>query len=285
VYGVVGYPVAHSLSPVVHNDVFAIVGRDAVYVPLDVAPGFEAFKALMIEIRDRPWLGIRGLSVTLPHKEFAYRYFVGEGAVLDPGARRIGAVNTIRFDADGRVTTANSDIDGAIAAIRAAYGDSVIGAGRGALILGAGGAARAMMAALLDLGFDVTVTNRTDERASKMAGEFGTSSVLWSDRMNASPQLIVNCTSVGMSPNDESSPWPKEAFDGVECVIDTVYRPVETLLLRDGIAAGCRVVDGLVMFATQASRQYEIWTGNGPDDGLYRRAVERAIKRGRLRGR
>jgi len=278
VYGVVGHPVAHSLSPATHNSLFDADGRNAVYVPLDVAPAYEAFKALMVEIRDRSWLDFRGLSVTLPHKEFAFRYLCESEAALDQSARRIGAVNTIRIDPGGGVHGSNTDIDGARALIRTAFpSDSV--RGKRALVLGAGGAARAVTAACLDAGMNVVVANRTDERAARLASDLGAETVRWLDRTTASPHVIVNCTSVGMLPDASGSPWPDAQFAGVECVIDTVYRPVETRLLREARAAGCRVVNGLVMFAAQAARQYEFWTGRKPDGELCRRAVQRALER------
>jgi shikimate dehydrogenase len=246
------------MSPAIHNAAFAAAGIDAVYVPLLIRPGAKNFDRFMDDAMHRPWLALRGLSVTLPHKENALAYVGGENC--DELTRRIGAVNTITISEDGRLTGANTDYAAAIDSLCRAMG--ITGkklAGRAAAVLGAGGAARAIVAALVYHGANVTIYNRTVERARRLASEFNCRAAPLADAHAAEDEVFINCTSVGMHPNVAASPL--EAIPSAARVIfDTIYNPIETRLLRDARAAGCKTVSGLDMFVDQAVGQFEAWT-------------------------
>lgn len=286
VFGVVGCPVAHSMSPAIHNAAFSAAGVDGVYLPLLVQPGPAAFGRLMDGMLARPWLGWRGLSVTIPHKENALAY-VGAGR-CDELARRIGAINTITIGPNGELRGDNTDYAAAMDALCAGLAESgalsqdIRGdtprlrhdllAGKPVALLGAGGAARAILAALRHYGADVTVYNRTFDRAAKLAEEFSARAA-GADRLAALDQeIVVNCTSVGMHPHVDQSPLPAIP-PAVRVVFDTIYNPVETRLLRQARAAGCTCISGLEMFVNQGVAQFEIWTGRAAPRDVMRRVV------------
>jgi len=277
VYGVIGCPVAHSMSPAIHNAAFAETGIDAVYVPLRIEPGPESFHRFLDAVRASPWLDLRGLSVTIPHKENALSA-VGP-ANVDELSRRIGAVNTVRLDAEGHLAGWNTDYAAATDALCEAMGISRPRlAGRAVAVLGAGGAARAIVAALAHYGADVTVYNRTVARGEKLAAEFGARALGRDALADLSAEIVVNCTSVGMHPHVDDSPLPVRALRGVGVVFDTVYNPVETRLLREARQAGCRTVSGVDMFVNQAAGQFEIWTGRPAPRELMRQVVLDQLK-------
>jgi 3-dehydroquinate dehydratase/shikimate dehydrogenase len=244
IYGVVGSPIAHSLSPLIHNHAFAHHGLDAVYAPFRVedAPAFW----------DACGGWIEGLSITIPHKHALQ----GRMDDLEPLCDLVGAMNTI-YRRDGRLTGANTDAD----AIRRC-GERAVGgalAGRRALVLGAGGAGRAAAYALRAAGAEVAVANRTAARADELAREVGCRAVAWEAAAGWPADLLVNMTSVGLkAPVD--TPWP-HAFRPGMAVFDSVYNPLETRLAREAAAAGCRTVLGLEMFIDQAVEQFRRWTG------------------------
>lgn len=243
VYGVIGSPIAHSLSPLVHNLAFAHHRLDAVYAPFRVedAPAFW----------DACGSWIRGLSITIPHKHALQ----GRMDDLEPLCDLVGAMNTI-YRRDDRLTGANTDAD----AIRRC-GERAIGElnGRRVLVLGAGGAGRAAVFALKAAGAQVALANRTTARAEELAREVGCRAVPW-ESVAAEPfALLVNMTSVGLkAPVD--TPWP-HSFPAGSGVFDSVYNPLETRLIREAAAAGCRTVLGLDMFIDQACAQFRRWTG------------------------
>ena len=243
VYGVIGNPIAHSLSPLVHNLAFAHHRLDAVYAPFRVenAPAFW----------DACGGWIRGLSITIPHKHALQ----GRMDDLEPLCDVVGAMNTI-YRQDGRLTGANTDAD----AIRRC-GERAIGElrGRRVLVLGAGGAGRAAVFALKAAGAQVALANRTSARAEELAREVGCRVVPWEAVAGEPYDLLVNMTSVGLrAPAD--TPWPHPFSAGCG-VFDSVYNPLETRLVRDAAAAGCHTVLGLDMFIDQACAQFRRWTG------------------------
>ena len=259
VYGVIGHPVGHSMSPAIHNAAFEAAGLDAVYVPLLVPPGRAPFDRLLDGILERPWLDWRGLSVTLPHKENAIRYVGAKSC--DELTRRIGAVNTLTVEPDGRVVGANTDYAAAIDALCDAMSIPREGlAGRRVAVLGAGGVSRALVAALAHYGAKVTVCNRTYERALRLAEEFACSALPIADAADGEPEIVINGTSVGMHPNVDATPLPKIP-SCTKVVFDTVYNPIETKLLADARSAGRLTVSGLEMFVNQAVAQFETWAG------------------------
>lgn len=277
VYGVIGCPVAHSMSPAILNAAFSETGFDGVYLPLRVEPDYSAFAAFVDGCIARPWFGLRGCSVTIPHKQNLLRYVQEQGGYVEPLALRIGAANTLCLEpgerpdgSDTRVAAYNTDYRGAMDALLAGMGGKPEAlAGMSVAVLGAGGAGRAIVAGLRDLGCDVVLFNRTQDRAEAIASEFGARARPWEQRAEHGADVVVNCTSIGMWPNVDESPLPAEGCAGRPVVFDTVYNPVETLLLREAREHGCRTVDGVEMFVRQAAAQFERWTGlTAPIDRL-----------------
>lgn len=284
VYGVIGCPVGHSMSPAIHNAAFAAAGQDAVYLPLRIEPGAEHFNRFIDAALARPWLGLAGLSVTIPHKENALAR-VGTDNV-DPLAASIGAINTVALTGDpdrpmlGRNTDYAAAIDALVEAMGWAREDL---AGRRVAVLGAGGAARALVAALAHYGAHTTIYNRTVLRGETLAAEFDSPvAPVRAAGMDALPtaraEIVINCTPIGMFPHVDACPLPDD-FDlaGVAVVFDTIYNPATTELLRRAARAGCRTVTGLEMFVNQAVAQYELWTGRPAPRQAMREVVLRRL--------
>ena len=271
VCGVIGCPVGHSMSPAIHTAAFAATGLDAVYVPLLIQPGEEPFRRFLDAVRQRPWLNWRGLSVTIPHKENALRYVGPEHS--DELARKIGAVNTITFEPDGTLRGDNTDYAAAIDALCEAMGVARTGlSGRGVAVLGAGGVSRALVAALTHYGARVTIYNRTVDRGEALAAEFGCSAAGREGLADLAAEIVINCTSLGMHPHVDRSPLEAIA-PCVKVVFDTVYNPIDTLLLRRARQAGCTCVTGVEMFVNQAAGQFEAWTGHQAPRDVMREVV------------
>jgi len=278
VYGVAGCPLAHSMSPEVHNAAFTAAGLDAVYVPLRVEGGEDNFRRFMDALLERPWLDLGGLSVTIPHKENALAY-VGAGS-CDELAQRIGAVNTITFAPGGKLRGDNTDYGAALDALCQAMGARREGlSGRSVAVLGAGGAARAIVAALRHYGADVTVYNRTVSRAEALAKEFNCTAAGMNEAEQLTAEILINCTSVGMHPGVAACPLAAIP-PGVKVVFDTIYNPARTRLLAQAQAAGCLTVSGLEMFVNQAAAQFQLWTGRPAPVMTMRRVVQDRLGRG-----
>lgn len=275
VYGVIGCPVGHSMSPAIHNAAFAAAGMDACYVPLLIQPGEDDFQRFMDALLARPWLTWRGLSVTIPHKEHALRYVGADNC--DPLAVKIGAVNTITIAPDGTLAGDNTDYAGAIDALVAGMGINREGlAGRRAAVIGAGGVARAIVAALAHYGCETIIYNRTVERCQRLAEEFGAA---WAgldklDQLDA--EIVINCTSVGMHPKVDHCPLATIP-SCVSAVFDTIYNPIETMFIRQARAAGCAAITGLEMFVNQAVAQFERWTEKPAPREVMRDVVARKL--------
>jgi shikimate dehydrogenase len=211
-------------------------------------------------VADNHWLDVGGLSVTLPHKQHALRWLAERGHQIAEPARRCGAVNTLVRTVDGGWSGANTDTAGVLAALETIpdlAGDGL--RGRRVDVLGAGGAARAVVAALLERGCHVTLYNRTPERAARLARQLGCTHAPWEERQRCRGSLLINCTSVGMWPEVGESPMPAENLRSAVVVMDTVYNPPETRLLREAGACGCRLVRGSAMYIGQAVCQYVLW--------------------------
>ena len=278
VLGVIGWPVAHSRSPDLHNAWLRARGADAVMVPIPVAPSWEAFKASVGELVDFAPLDFRGAAVTLPHKEHLVRFVRERGGAVEALAARIGAANTLLVEPGGAVSCANTDAPAAVAALCEGMGierDAL--RARRVAVLGAGGVARAVAAGLADEGATVGVFGRNAERVRAMcddlmrgAGGAGASCGAFAGRVipgRAGEEscgcfhAIVNCTPVGMQggPDPDGNPLPDDmSLDGVT-VMDTVYAPRETPLVRESRSRGARTVDGWQMFERQARLQSERW--------------------------
>ena len=273
--GVLGWPVAHSRSPAMHNAAFAALGMDGWrYQRLPVPPHLFAETTLALGAS-----GLHGANVTITHKQAALAI---ASHASDP-ARAIGAANTLTFLPDGTIAAENTDAPGLIAAL----GEPV--AGLRAQVLGAGGSARAAVWALLDAGAaEVSVWNRTPERAESLARDLGARFV----RAPEAADLLVNCTSVGLAGTDSGRSLERSAsehsglnllgltFDLVgeySNVADLVYRPEPTPLLAAAGELGARTVDGLDILVAQGALSFELWTGRTPP----REVMERAARGGR----
>jgi 3-dehydroquinate dehydratase/shikimate dehydrogenase len=271
VFGVIGHPVGHSMSPAIHNAAFAETGINAVYLPLPVQPGWENFERFMRAVLDRSHLDWRGLSVTIPHKENALR-FVG-AKNCDALAVKIGAVNTITINPSGSLRGDNTDYAAAIDALCSAMSIAREGlAGRAVAVLGAGGAARSIVAGLRHYGAEVTIYNRTIRRAEMLAEEFTCQAAGIDQANSAQAEIIINCTPIGMYPKTDASPIAKLP-PPAKVVFDTIYNPLATVLLGQARRAGCQVVSGLEMFVNQAVAQFEIWTGQSAPAKVMRQVV------------
>ncbi|MBN1437119.1 MAG: shikimate dehydrogenase [Sedimentisphaerales bacterium] len=276
-FGVVACPVGHSMSPAIHNAAFAETDFDGLYVPLLVAPHFSEFQGMIHAFCRRQWLHLRGLSVTIPHKENALRYLQTINGKIDSLAAKIGAVNTMIFSENGEVSGCNTDYPGALKAImdgaKMGQGDFK---GLPTAIFGAGGVARALVVGLTDLGANVTIYNRTAEKAEKLAAEFGCEAAPLEAIGDLDAKLIINCTSLGMTPNTNQCCVGAEAIKPGMIVFDTVYNPLQTQLLNYARAAGAVAIDGLTMFVNQAALQFELFTGqNAPTDIMRQVVLER----------
>jgi 3-dehydroquinate dehydratase/shikimate dehydrogenase len=289
VYGVVGSPIMHSMSPAIHNAAFDAVGHDGVYLPLLVEAGYESFKAFMETFLDYAPLHLSGLSVTIPHKENALRYLKEKGAEVEELAERIGAVNTIVIRREGRGAASLRGFNTDYAAIL----DSItakLKVTREKLedyrvaVLGAGGTGRTAVAALAHYGATVVVYNRTKDRADALAAEFdGKSGRVVSARQeklcDSCCHVFVNTTSVGMYPKVDESPLGERgpAFTDETVVFDTIYNPMKTKLLAQAERAGAKTISGVEMFVRQAVGQFEAWTGTEAPVDVMRRVVERRL--------
>ena len=266
VAGVIGWPVAHSLSPVIHAAGFASLGVDAVYVALPVPPGRGAEA-----VRGAFDLGFVGLSVTMPHKE-AVAASVDE---IEDTAAFLRSVNTVCFGAGGTVGR-STDGDGFLASLR---DEAVHVSGRSALVIGTGGAGRAVAEALNRAGARLTVSNRSEASARHLAELLpGCSVVSWSELGRVAPDhdLIVNCTSIGMGDSDES-PLDVGRLSKRHVVVDIVYHPERTPLLIAAETRGATAVGGLGMLVHQAALQETAWFGASPDVTAMKESVRRAL--------
>jgi shikimate dehydrogenase len=245
--GVLGHPVGHSRSPAMHEAAYRALGLEGWHYQLLPVPP-ELFEET---VRALPGAGFLGANVTIPHKEAAL-------ALADEAtdaARAIGAANTLIFEPQGAIHAENTDAPGLIAALPGSP------AGRSALVLGAGGSARAVVWALIDAGAaDVRVWNRTHERAEALCAEIDGTPV----RDAAPADLLVNCTSVGLeqpSQTFKELPIPAEAINDYTWVVDLVYTQGETALVSAARAAGATVIDGLEVLVRQGALSFERWTG------------------------
>jgi 3-dehydroquinate dehydratase/shikimate dehydrogenase len=259
--GVIGDPIGHSRSPLIHNRAFAAAGLDAVYVPFHVTPDeLDEF------IRGAQSFGLRGLSVTIPHKEAVQKHVTR----LDPTAATIGAVNTLVFEPDGATAGYNTDEPGALDSLEAVAPMK----GKTVLVLGAGGAAKGIVHGLVERGATVAVTNRTRARADELAASLGCRAVDWDGRRDVPYDVLVNCTPLGMHPKVDDAPLEADALRPGAIVFDTVYNPPETRLLREARERGCTTISGLEMFVRQGARQFELFTGRKPPVDVMREAVQ-----------
>jgi shikimate dehydrogenase len=260
---VLGQPIAHSRSPAIHSAAFAALGMaaDWTYEAIEVAP--EDFEA---RVRAMAGEGFVGANVTVPHKRAALDVADSHSEV----AREIGAANTLSFE-EGAIRADNTDAEGLMAAL------PVSASGRSALVLGAGGAARAVVWALLREGAEVSIWNRTQDRAAALAADLGGTVLRPSDKRLATSDwnLIVNCTSVGLHGEDPFSELPlqRDSLGTGQIVVDLVYGDSETELIVVAREAGAEVVDGLEVLVRQGAASFRLWTGADPPLDVMRAAA------------
>jgi 3-dehydroquinate dehydratase / shikimate dehydrogenase len=262
VYGVIGDPIAHSLSPLLHNAGFRARKIDAIYLPFRVIDLNDLLRSI------QP-LGISGFSVTLPHKEQMLRHLDD----CDPLAAAIGAVNTVVVRGGGKLFGYNTDYVGVLRAIERRMPI----AGSRVLIVGAGGAARAVAFALAKGGALVSICARRNARAKSLAREFGGDAIPRASLQREYFDAIVNATPVGMHPTTHQSPLSARELN-CRIVFDAVYRPQRTKLLQLAEAKGIETISGVEMFLAQGIAQWEIWTGMRAPEEIMRRAVLQKVQ-------
>lgn len=269
VVGIIGDPVEHSLSPRMHNAAFEHLKLDYVYVPFRVEGGM-----LGKAIEGVRALNLKGVNVTIPHKVSVIPLLDW----VDETALDIGAVNTIVVE-HGELRGYNTDGAGCLEALKE---ERVEVSGVKVVVLGAGGAARAIAYSLAPLASELVILNRTADKAVALAEELKGKGwnvrggglgreVLERELMDA--ELLVNATSVGMYPNVDESPIPREVLRESLTVFDAVYNPIETKLLRDAKSVGARTIDGVGMLVNQGAISFKLWTGVNPPKEVMRRAV------------
>ncbi|MDI6796643.1 MAG: shikimate dehydrogenase [Desulfatibacillaceae bacterium] len=262
-YGVFGHPVGHSLSPLMHNSAFAHLGINAVYLAFDVAQIGPAVRALRA-------FNMGGASVTIPHKVSVMDHL----DEVDPLARSMGAVNTI-VNRGGHLFGCNTDGPGAVAAL----GGKEALANKNLVVLGSGGAARAIAFAAKQSGATLFIANRREDEAQALAlaDELLCPFALISKVKDLPCDILINATPVGMTPNEGQTPVDKSFFKPGMMVMDAVYSPLETRLLREAKQAGCKVVEGVNMFIHQGAAQFALWTGQTAPIEIMQRIVYKAL--------
>ncbi|MGD2184944.1 MAG: shikimate dehydrogenase [Desulfobacterales bacterium] len=261
-FGLIGNPVVHSLSPAMHNQAFAAIDFNGVYLAFRVTDPGSAIKGIKA-------LNFKGVSVTLPHKVAVMEYL----DEVDETAARIGAVNTIVND-QGRLIGYNTDCAGALKALRA---QTTI-QGKSVALIGAGGAARAIGFGLADAGGRVTILNRSRTAGEHLAGDLKAEFLPLNDWHPDRYEILINTTPVGMHPETGATPIPKEDLSKDMVVMDIVYNPLKTCLLKAAEARKCRTINGVAMFVLQGANQFELWTGQKAPVDVMRRAVLAALK-------
>ena len=263
-FAVIGDPVSHSLSPVMHNRAFTNAGYNGVYLAFrvkDIGKAVSGIKAL----------GIKGASITIPHKISVIK-FLDE---LDDTAEKMGAVNTV-INRHGVLIGYNSDSLGAVKALleKTAIKDKDV------VILGAGGAARAIGFGIISQGGRVTIINRTAAKGEKLARDLRSEFQPLSDLKKAKCQILINTTPVGMIPDTDAMPVRKEHLEKSIVVMDVVYNPLKTRLLMEAENIGCVTIDGVSMFVYQGAFQFELWTGMKAPVDVMKKAVLNTLGKG-----
>jgi 3-dehydroquinate dehydratase/shikimate dehydrogenase len=252
IYGVIGHPIGHSRSPLIHNAALQAVGKDAVYLPLEVDDAAAFIRDFVHPKTKKLDWNLRGLSVTIPHKLSV----MPQLDFISPAAEAVGAVNTIIVQ-DNELHGDNTDVIGAMKPLEELMNVK----DARAAIIGAGGAARAICYGLRERGARVTIYARDLHKAQTLAAEFNAQAADLAD-FNGEADLVINCTPVGMRGHKEdASPLPAEALQNVRLVYDLIYNPLATRLLQEANAAGCQTLGGLAMLLGQAAEQFRLWTG------------------------
>ena len=283
VFGVLGDPIGHSLSPLIHNTALREAGLNCVYLPFRVAE-----KELSPTLDEFELFDVRGYSVTIPHKEAVLEKVQHQ----DGPVQTIGAANTLVRDDQGQWHASNTDYDAALESIRVGLSSGSTGdaesevatdspatqlEGKKVLMLGAGGVARAIGLGIVRAKAELTISNRTHQRAISLADELGCQHTPWVDRDLVDVDILINCTAVGMHPNVDESPFSADWLNDQMLVFDTVYNPEETMLIGQARKQGCRTVTGMEMFVRQAAMQFERFTGKAAPLEQMRKTVQQHI--------
>ncbi|MCE9645917.1 MAG: shikimate dehydrogenase [Chloroflexi bacterium] len=268
--GLTGYPVRHSLSPKIHAAALKACGLDGDYSLFPIAPDDkQELEELLSRVRSGR---LTGLNVTIPHKQNVIEFMDD----LTPAARAIGAVNIVYLRGN-RLVGDNTDAPGFLSDLNKFIGHQKLGMGKSALVLGAGGSARAVVYALMDDGWKVTIAARRIEQAGELVLQFGKVDAVelnFQTLQSSIVPLIVNTTPVGMAPNMDQSPWPENLPFPNASVYDLIYHPSETKLVRNARAQGLKATTGLGMLVEQAALGFELWTGCQLPVDIFRKAVE-----------
>jgi len=260
-YGVVGFPLGHTLSPIMHNTAFEVTGVNAIYLAFETKDAEGCVRGMRA-------LGIKGMSVALPFKSEVLPYLDD----VDGMAEKIGAVNTI-VNNNGRLIGYNTDALGALKALQ----DVVDLSGMSCLLVGAGGAARAIGFVLREEGVRLTVANRSPERGMELARSLQSPFVPLGDLRGIDADILIQTTSVGMYPHTDQCPIPEDLIKGDVVVMDIIYNPIETRVLKVARAHGSKTINGLSMFINQGAEQFRLWTGLEPPLREMTKVVKEAL--------
>lgn len=263
IYGVLGNPIGHSLSPAMHNAAFKAAGIDAFYGAFET----RDLKGSILGMRA---LGICGMSVTIPFKTGVMAYL----DVVDALSEEVGAVNTIVNDG-GVLKGYNTDGLGAMRALRAVTDPT----GKRCVLVGAGGAARGIGFLAKKSGMTLVVANRSENRGRHLADLLKCPFVTLGEIGEVAADVLIQTTPVGMFPEEEISPISKDLFHNGMVVMDAIYNPLETKMLRHARKKGCATIGGLEMFIQQGAEQFRLWTGLEPPLGIMRDLVTRALSK------
>ncbi len=256
-FGVIGDPVSHSLSPVMHNRAFSEIGYNAIYMAFHVTDLASAIKGVK-------GLGIKGLSVTIPHK-VSIMSLLDE---IDEMAEKIGAVNTV-VNKEGKLFGYNTDCLGAIHALR----EKTDIKNKNILMIGAGGAARAIGFGILSDGGNLTIVNILEDEGKVLSSILGVPYYHLSEFSRLEYDILINTTPVGMSPETNRMPIKPLDLKPDKVVMDIIYNPLKTMLLAESEKIGCSTVDGVSMFVHQGAAQFEMWTGKKAPVKIMRKTV------------
>jgi 3-dehydroquinate dehydratase/shikimate dehydrogenase len=274
IFGLLGDPVAHSFSPLLHNHMYKKLGANALYLPFRVPRG-----QLPAGLKAYEQIPVHGYSVTIPHKEAA----AGLARESEANVQVTGAANTLLRRDDGNFTAANTDYAAALDSLKAHLAEKAKDgpvpqfSQLSVLLLGAGGAARAIAHALHREGAHLTITSRTYERAQALAEEVKCRAVDWHARHSITFDVLINCTPVGMHPNVDEAPCHFSILKPGTTVFDTIYNPETTLLIREARVRGADTITGVDMFVRQAARQIELFVGMTPDIERMQKIMRKAL--------
>jgi shikimate dehydrogenase len=267
--GLAGYPLGHSLSPKIHTAALTACGLRGEYSLFSIWPDdIQGLKSLLARVRKNE---IHGLNITIPHKQ----NIIPMLDELTPTSKAIGAVNTI-YLRENKLIGDNTDAAGFLADLKQKTSISTSRQRSSALILGAGGSARAVVYALTKGGWNVTLAARRIDQANEVAQIFENIEIIEFNEQtlkSLSPQLIINTTPLGMVPDNNRSPWPEMPFPPQAVIYDLVYNPRETKLVKDARAQGLSAFTGMGMLVEQAALSFEIWTGFSPTRSVLFEAI------------